>query len=236
MKLGRLGRTVFALSGVLACVIVASVVQAKQLLRDRGERNENSVLRYLGPAISSAGKGARLYYRTECDMRETHWADPVPFPRVDVQPPSKGAKGLTAVREMFRSDKNVTVTEGPSGIIRIRIGAPSTRILGTRIHRLRLGGLARHFPKWTIYTVEKARPVKAAMRRLDAKAAPFSPGLIDLMGVGGPPHLPRVLSNVSVEQVLDLTAKTFGGIVIYGACTQPSGGTLFRLDFIDVSN
>lgn len=234
MKPSRLLVGVFLLSAALVCLIGVALLRADQDPSDRGQRNEDSVLRYLAPALSSAGEGARIYYRAECNTRKTQRWDPVPFPRVGVHVSSKGVKGLAAVREMFRGDKDVAVTEGPSGMIRIRIGNAQGRILQTKLRRLTLGFLEQHFPEWTIYRIGRARDLKAAMRRLRVKAAPFSPPLESVRVPRGAPHLPSVMRNVTVEQVLDLTATTFKGIVVYGACTQPSGRSLFRLDYIEL--
>lgn len=232
MKPGRLLVGIFLLSAELACLIGAALLWAEPGSPGGSQPNEDSVLEYLAPALSSAGEGARLYYRTECDMRKSQMWDPVPFPRVDVQPPSKGAKGLAAVREIFRSDQDVLVTEGPSGIIRIRIGNPPGRVLQARIRRLKLDALERQFPEWTVYGIEKAGDVRAAMRGLHAKAAPYSPPLVSARVIRGAPHLPSAMRNVTLEQVLDLTASTFKGIVVYGACTQPSGRSFYRLDYV----
>src|SRR3984957_5876809 len=44
----------------------------------------------------------------------------------------------------------------------------------------------------------------------------------------GLPHLPGVITNVTVDQALDLVAKTFRGIVLYEFCTPPNQ---FQIDF-----
>ncbi len=234
MESSRLCAAILILSGGLACLVAVTLPQAESGSPGGGQRNEDSVLEYLAPALSSAGEGARLYYRTECDMRKSKRWDPVPFPRVEVQAPSKGVKGLAGVRAMFQKNRDVVVTEGPSGIIRIRIGNVLGRILQTKIRRLTLGFLEQHFPEWTIYRIGRARGLKAAMRRLHTEAAPFSPPLESVRVIRGAPHLPSVMRNVTPEQVLDLTVEKFKGIAIYGECTESSGRRLYRLDYVEL--
>lgn len=231
MEAIRVRTTVVILCSVLACVMAVGPLRASQGPRDGGSRNQSAVLKYLAPAIASEGKGALLLYRTECDMRASARWDPAPFPEVREQPPLRGARGLAAVREIFRGDAGVVVTTSPSGMIRISIGDVPGGILRARIGYLALGKLGPYIPSWTIYRIEKSADVKAAMRRLHARPAPFSPGLVSLRGGQGAPHLPSALRNITVEKALDLTARTFKGIVIYGACVRPNGQQMFRLDF-----
>jgi hypothetical protein len=40
------------------------------------------------------------------------------------------------------------------------------------------------------------------------------------------------MQNVTIDSALDAVARTFTGIVMYGACMQPDGKSLFRLNFI----
>jgi hypothetical protein len=44
----------------------------------------------------------------------------------------------------------------------------------------------------------------------------------------GLPHLPSTMTNVTMDKALDMVARTFRGVVIYGACTEPH---LYRIDF-----
>lgn len=232
MSLGRVRHAVLVWSSALICLTVAVPSRAQEGSHGMRGRNEEAVLRYLGPALASVGKGALLYYQGDCRESDKY---PVAFPQVSVQPPSKRTRGLAAVQGIFRHDKNVTVTERRSGIIRIRIGNAPATILQTRIAHLTLSPLERDFPRWTLYKIENTKDVEGAMRKLSFKSSPFSPGLVNVVAPPDTPHLPSSMNGVTMEQVLELTAKTFKGIVIYGACTRPSGQRLFRLDFVDIA-
>jgi hypothetical protein len=39
---------------------------------------------------------------------------------------------------------------------------------------------------------------------------------------------------VTMDEALDTVARTFGGIVIYETCAEPSGKRLISLDFVQV--
>lgn len=232
MRTGQVRCVVLVFSSVFVCLVSAAPLCAQEGSHSNGQSHEKTVLRYLSPVLASAGKGALLYYQGDCQESDKY---PIAFPQVGVQPPSKGTRGLAAVREIFRDDENVTVTERRFGIIRIRIGNAPTDLLETRVAHLRLSQLEQDFPSWTIYKIENAKAVKAAMRKLRLKPLPFSPGLVNVVVPPSTPHLPASMNGVTVEQLLELTAKTFKGMVIYGACTQTSGQRLFRLDFVDVA-
>lgn len=49
------------------------------------------------------------------------------------------------------------------------------------------------------------------------------------------PHLPASLKNVTMGQALDLVATTFGGIVMYQTCVEPSGKRFVSLNFVAVA-
>lgn len=236
MKLRGVALTVLMLGSVLACLSAApsSRAQEDSYSYSTSKRNEDAVLKYLLPVLSSAGKPGRLYYRAACHAE----GDPVPFPLTEVQLPSKGKTGLAAVQEIFQSDKNVTVTEEPSGIITIRIGDVPAAILQTKISLLSLEPIEQYNPTEVIRAIESSKDMEAAMRSLGVSpvSIPFD-GLFTPPGKGMP-HLPPSVKNVAVGQALDSVAETFKGIVIYGECAEPAkpgGRRLFWLDFADAT-
>lgn len=44
------------------------------------------------------------------------------------------------------------------------------------------------------------------------------------------PHLPAEILNVTMDQALDMIARTWGVIVFYGACAAPSTYEVFFAD------
>jgi hypothetical protein len=76
--------------------------------------------------------------------------------------------------------------------------------------------------------MENAPEVQSAMRELNIRipARPLSIGIAQ--PADGLPHLPSVITNVTMDQALDLVAKTFRGIVLYEFCSPPDQ---FEIDF-----
>jgi hypothetical protein len=92
--------------------------------------------------------------------------------------------------------------------------------------------IIRYNPRLALAGVVDAREVQVEMARLGLRASPaFSEGLVQ-EPMRGVPHLPPVMKNVTVEQVLSSTAVTFKGVVVYGTCTQPNGKGLLDLNFV----
>ncbi len=217
----------------LGCVDKSSAQTSDATTREVSKRNLETVLKCLEPVISS-GKAIRLYYRAACHPT-TDFArdDPVPFPSTRVHPAPQGKTELD--REIFQNEKNVIVTEEPAGIIRIRIGKVPTAILQTKLSSLTLDRLQQYNPRDAIAALENTREMEMATRSL-GMAEP-----VKLAGtVAEPqenlPHLPAVIKDVTVEQALDLVAKTWAGegIVIYGVCGDPvnkAGQKPFLIDY-----
>ncbi|HZW87311.1 MAG TPA: hypothetical protein VFF41_07635 [Gallionella sp.] len=199
---------------------------AQGISQVEGKRNVDAILKYLWPALKSAKKAGRIYYYAACQPNDN---DPVQFPRISAQPPSISNTGLAAVQEMFEKDKSVKVTEGQPGIISIRIGNVPDAILRTKISLLALQPRDQYNDFLALRAIENTKEVQAAMRKRGVRTvSPIVINMIMVEPAEGAPHLPSSMTNVTVDQALDLVAKTFRGIVLYGACMRPS---LYKIDF-----
>ncbi len=49
----------------------------------------------------------------------------------------------------------------------------------------------------------------------------------------GRPHLPPLIENVTMDDALNLVAKSFNAIVMYGACTNPNR---YRVDLVYIED
>jgi hypothetical protein len=193
----------------------------------------NALIHYLRPAVQYGGSG-RIYYAGECQApgKDTSEFWQLLFPAVYLQLPRQGATGITAVRQIFRDDPNVAVTQDRSGMLRIMIGSVSTAILQTRIQTLTLNPIDQYSAPSAVVAIENAAELHAAERRLNVYA---NQGIIDIIVSGpiaGGPHLPKLLQNVTIDEALDSVVRTFRGIVTYGICAQPNGKSLFQFGFI----
>ncbi|MGH2510592.1 MAG: hypothetical protein ACRDHZ_24725 [Ktedonobacteraceae bacterium] len=215
MKFLRPAFIIIILSGLIGCIGAKSSSSNPPESRVASARNENAVLKQLRPVLKSAGKAARIYYLGAC---EEGAGTPMPFPEIDVQEPLAGLTGETAVRAIFRNDTDVSVTEGRSGIIAIKIGKLPTEILTVRMSELRLKPIEQYNPTLAIFAIENSKDVNAAMRQRNIQPVMVITDLGVVQPTKGFPHLPPSIRNATVDQALDTIAKTFMGIVLYGAC------------------
>ncbi len=196
------------------------------------ERNQSVVLDHVRPVLRSAGLSAVVYYRGACRGR-SH--DLVPFPAVKLRNPSTGGAGLPAVREIFRDDRGVVVTQAQPGVIRIRVGEVPDQILRTKISHLALGPAGQYDATSALYELLSAADFRAALRRNQFQALPVYPPLVNLVNLPGAavPHLPRVMKELTVDDILQSVAKTFKGVVLFGGCERPR---LLSIDFVLVAD
>jgi hypothetical protein len=195
------------------------------VLADGGRQNQRAVLKYLWPVLKSAGVAARIYYQAVCQPDEDHL---IVFPQIDVQPPSRGQTGLIAVRHMFRSNKNVTVTQDGDGMIRIRIGQFPDALLQTRIATVAFDPIEQYNYMLALGAIETTSEVQSAMGKLKIHAPSRVYDMLTVQPADGLPHLPPEIPNVSMDQALDSVATAFRGIVLYGACQKYH---VYELDF-----
>lgn len=187
------------------------------------ERNEEAILDALRPILQSAGAGARINFHAVC--RETGKEKAVWFPRVNIQRSSNGTAGLEAVRQLFKHDDKVVVKRGARGLIRIRIGNVSAALLRTKISTLKLNALQQYNPYDALGAIELTSEFESAVEKLRLYNLPVVVGGLVFEPEPDLPHLPSVMKDVTIDQVLDAIAKTFGGIVVYGECVSPVDNT-----------
>jgi hypothetical protein len=219
---------------VLMLVSAGACTSAADLPRGLviSQRNQEVVLKYLRPVLMSRGGPGRIDYSTVCAAKD---GTPLPFPRVEVVPPSKGKTGLAMVREIFKNDKNVAVSEEPSRVIRVKIGQPVSAILRTRIRSVTLTPDEQYNAQLAIAAILNSNEFQAAMRQLRFDQ-PFTVFDTNIVKPGkGLPHLPASIKDMTVDQALDAVARTFKGIVIYETCVERGGKHLVSLDFVQVA-
>lgn len=179
---------------------------------------------YVRPALKSIGGSVRINYAGVCPGGSR-----LLFPSVNIQPEPDGASGITAVRQMFGNDPQVTVTQDRSGVLRITVGNVDSSALRTRIPTLTLNSDAQYTPLVATLTISNA------LLAYSPEHLETALGTIDII-VHRPdetaPHLPPLLQNITVDDALDSVAQTFKGIVLYGACTQSDGKKVFSIDYV----
>jgi hypothetical protein len=190
-------------------------------------RDLANILNYLDSVLTVSSASVRLSYSTKC----TAGAEIPPIPPLRLRAPSGPDTGYSAVRMIFEGSENVVVSKNVDGIITIKMGTVRDDLLRAHIHILRLPPTAQYNPGSAIDALENTVEVQSAMDSLGLRpSSVFRIGPIRSPG-SGKPHIPPVLKNVTVDQVLDLLAKTFRGIVTYGVCTQGLPRRTFFINF-----
>lgn len=147
------------------------------------------------------------------------------------QPPASST-GLSAVRLIFESEDDVSVTKGLDGVIEIKLGKVSGELLDTKIADIRFDPIERYNPSSAISALERTAEMKRAMDTLEMRSSSlFYIGLLRSPEDGGP-SLPSELQHVTTDRVLDKLARSFRGLVTYGVCTQGYPKRLFLIDFV----
>ena len=211
----------------MLCGLQIAVADPPTLAGTSAARNDSirGVLTNLRPVLSSAGKAGRVYYHAICAPDDDNF--PLRFPKIDVRQPAGTGVGLSIVRSIFRLDPDVTVAEDTPGIIRVRIGKVPDAILRTRLSALKLTPMGQYNSFNAIKDIVNSSQVRSAMEKLHI-VVPVRPFIMPFVPPAeGLPHLPPALSNVTMDQALDMVARTWGGIVFYGACTEPDTYEVF---------
>jgi hypothetical protein len=178
--------------------------------------------------LRSAGRTGRIYYEAACPPGEADY--PLAFPRVAVRPPSKGTTDRDVIRSLFRRDKDFSAAEDIGGVIRIRFGRVPDAILRTEISTLTLRPYEQFNPLLAIDAIVNSRDVRSAMDELHVVVPQRAINMAVLQPAEGLPHLPSEISNVTMDQAFDMIARTWSGVVLYGACRSPS---MYEVSFAD---
>ncbi len=192
-----------------------------------------AILKYLRPVLSPTRKAGRIYYQAVCPPDAHNY--PLMFPKIDVRPPSVAGTELATIRSIFLHAKSVSVTADKTGMVRVRIGKIPDTVLQTRIATLSSTRTASSIT-YLQSVLLKARPeVQSVMATIGVgvPARVYHYGLVQ--PADGLPHLPAQIADVTMDQALDMVARTWGGIVFYGACTVPGTYEIFFADgyFLD---
>jgi hypothetical protein len=215
--------TVVTMASLICCNrlhAVSASQDIKQSQYDAGEDNKASVLKYLMPVLTQAGKVGRIYFAADCPPDEAYPYVPYPFPTISVKPPAEGASGVAAVQEMFREDKNVTIEEKPEGIVRVRIGGPNEELLQTRIANITFNSEEQYNSEWAIRAIKSTKEVAATIHNLGITGDSRPVTWLETAPDERLPHLPDSIKNVTMDEALDRVAQTFGGMVVYGTCVK----------------
>jgi hypothetical protein len=188
-----------------------------------------AIVGYVRPVLKGVGGAARVYYAGECSGHDYPMRG-ILFPSVYLQP-AQGATGVTAIRQIFRDDPKVSVAQDRSGMVRITVGSVSTALLQARIPRISLTPNDQYTVLSAVDQINVTADAYAAKMGLGYSLVPFLIDHLIQLPVDGLPHLPATMQNVTLDETLDVVARTFKGVSTYGECKMPDGGNLFHLGY-----
>ena len=169
-------------------------------------------------------KVGRVYYGGKC-LQDVRLG--ISFRQWAVRPAPVGESGVAALKTMLRDEKNISV-EDDSGVIRVRIGRVSEAILHVRIPRLTLSPEAQYNAWAAIWAVQNSSEVRAAMHDHHIRTPNHMVDMILVRPAEGLPHLADVVTDATVDQVLDMIVKTFHGTILFETCAPPDQ---YAIDF-----
>ncbi|MGA2673591.1 MAG: hypothetical protein ABSE99_10230 [Terracidiphilus sp.] len=190
-------------------------------------RAGQEAIQLLLAALKPEGKSARLDYRGTCDVPDS---DVISFPSVKVDSPREAGSSTSKVTEMLRDNRDISVNEDASGIIRIKVAGVSGAILQTRIAQLALDRDEQYDPNAAIRAILNAKDFQSAVGQLHTRLA-MSGGGLENIPKKGMPHLEQSWKDVTVDQALNSVLRTFPGLVEYKECVRPNGDSLFNIRF-----
>lgn len=192
------------------------------------ETDESVIMRHLQPVLD-ARTSVRLSYAASCNATSAF----PPLPPLRLNAPSSRLTGIDAVRSIFHYDYNVVVTEGPGGTAKVSVGKVPSDVLRTRIVLLRLRQpIEQYNASMVIDALKSTKELKRAVKSLGLALVPLMNVqlLYDPVPGDHAPHVPAALHDVTIDQVLDLVAQTFKGVVVvYGVCTASRSPRLLLL-------
>lgn len=207
----------------------AGVALARQTWPSDVLGQATSILGYLLPAFKKQPTGVRISYGARCDAMRS-----IPLiPSVRLQEASRPNTMLEAARSVFSADTNVVVSSDELDNVKIEIGNVPDALLQTRIATLRLTEIEQYNPLDAIVAIKATKEVQKAAAALHLKPEPLIVVQLLQPPLRGAPHLPSIMQNLTVDQILDMIAARFKGAVLYGVCTQGPQPRQFSIGFLN---
>jgi len=212
-------------------LIVALSVTGAQLWACAADSQTHpaSEIRRLAPlrsVVKSSGVSVWVEYRATC---AASGSEHMPLDLTIHDDNKQGqADALSAVRDLMKGDKGVSVSQIRPGLIGVRSDDVWSSIFQAKLVDLKLEESDRYNPESAINAGIRASD--ASLRALRAEPAIRFGGL-EALPSKGRPHLKASAKYATLGDLLDDVTRTFGGIVVYRECARSNGGHLFDIDF-----
>jgi hypothetical protein len=209
--------------------LLGAVPIAKQAWPSEFLDQATTILGHLLPAFKRNPTGVRISYAARCEAARNF---PL-IPPTRLHEASRSNTALEAARIVFEGDSDVIVTSEEMGNVRIEIGNVPDSLLRTKIATLRLNEIEQYNPIDAIGAILAMKEVQKAAAALHLKPVPVVRVQLLRPSTPGAPHMPSILHNLTVDQILDMLAARFKGAVLYGVCTQGPQPRQFSIDYLD---
>lgn len=176
---------------------------------------QRTLMRHLWPVVKASGKGARIYYNAECAKGGLD--DVAMLPSLALDLAGKSDETLAAVQGVFRKVKDVVIKDEPE-LIRIRIGDVPDAVLQTNFDMIAFDPFDRYTDQAAVLALVMNHEFEAEWRRLGLRVPAKLFSILSPPPTEELPHVPAQLSNITMDGALDVVAKTFKSVVLYGIC------------------
>jgi hypothetical protein len=222
------------LGASLACFGSTDTQSSSEAIGGTQPEQRAVLKRNLGEALDSTDMAVRIYFSGACHKPDGY---ALLLPNVRIHSPGKDKTGFEAIQEMFAGDPDVAVSKDRPGIVTIKIRRISTDVLDAKIPMLVFSKNAQYNamgPGSAIGVITGTGEYKAALTRMKAENLETLQGGLATLPSETSPHLPPSIKDTTIDEALDLVAKTFDGVVIYGECQEPNGEKLIDVEFISL--
>lgn len=186
-------------------------------------------LKQMIPHLRAQSQVARINYHSTCPTTFLQSLPPIPI-TLAAESHALVAKGVSPA--MFSKNKNVILSRRSGSVFVMNAGSKAEKFLAANIAILKLTEIQQYNAPELIGAALQAKQIKDAAATAGFEIVPIS---------GGPlvapeerfPHFPKVIRNITLDQLLDSVAKTFRGVVICGDC-EAGGRKMLWIDFAGI--
>jgi hypothetical protein len=205
-------RKVLAIVAVVVCATSAAIssCSAKEI-----QVEMSGFVAHVQPILHASNNGGRVYYQGIC--QGSGMSEELHLPVIYLREVPPGKTGIEAVQLMLPPE---AVVEQRPGLISMRLASVPAELLNTTIRNLTFTESERFDSTLAVIAVMENSDVKSAMRRMGFNVPVQDVSIMPTTPRSELPHLPASLSSVTVDQALDLVARTFGNIVFFGVCEK----------------
>lgn len=194
-------------------------------LRASGNETYSRMIDALEPILRQHNKVVRIYFQSESEFEhDPFWG--CRFPRIRLAPASEDKSVIAAVRSIFRRAHDVVVAEERQGVISIIIGAPSGAILKTKFPVLNFTPEEQYNAPLALGAIRAADILQKAEFQIKRGGTPLPCMCLVTQPNDRSPHLPSTVTDMTLDEILDLVALTFRTDISYGECELPGQYTV----------